>query len=240
MNAFNKNKLITEDYQSWIEYPTYRWVFNKLELALKLGYHAGPACTPISQAGYYIIRPIYNLYGMGIGAQKIWLDPEFDNNKLLEHHYCDPGTFWCEYLSGQHWSIDYLRIGDSWIPFCAIIGEHRSEELDLVRFSSWTKLPVPEFAYDLPDFLQKIEDVPYLNVESKGESIFEVHLRSGNHEMWDLEDGSVLEPIWSDDDSKEPQGRTFVSNTFDHAHLYNARGLLRVYRLGYYLRTSTT
>ena len=33
---------LDEDYQAWDAYPQHRWVFNKLEVALKLGYKAGP------------------------------------------------------------------------------------------------------------------------------------------------------------------------------------------------------
>ena len=39
--------LLDEDFQAWDAYPQHRWVFNKLEVALKLGYRAGPACVPL-------------------------------------------------------------------------------------------------------------------------------------------------------------------------------------------------
>ena len=66
---------IDEDYQAWDAYPESRWIFNKLELSLKLGYNAGPACVPVKEAGKYIVRPIYNLYGMGVGTSIKYLDP---------------------------------------------------------------------------------------------------------------------------------------------------------------------
>ena len=102
--------MIDEDYQAWELYPQYRWVFNKLEIALKLGYRAGPACTPLpSTLNHYkvIIRPIYNLYGMGIGAKVCTFIPEIDNDFIIHHGHIPPGYFWCEYFEGTHYSIDY-------------------------------------------------------------------------------------------------------------------------------------
>jgi hypothetical protein len=31
--------MIEEDYEAWEAYPQYRWVFNKLELSMRLGYY---------------------------------------------------------------------------------------------------------------------------------------------------------------------------------------------------------
>ena len=78
---------VIDDYHAWEAYPQYRWVFNKLELSLRLGYHAGPAGIPVKHTGWYIVRPIYNPYGMGIGAHKKWLDADWyddmSNHKQL-------------------------------------------------------------------------------------------------------------------------------------------------------------
>ena len=69
-------KRIDEDEQAWVAFPQHRWVFNKLEVALKLGYEAGPACVPVQHTGTYIVRPIYNLYGMSVGAKRVFLRKE--------------------------------------------------------------------------------------------------------------------------------------------------------------------
>ena len=87
---------IDEDYQAWIQYPQYRWLFNKLDVSLLLGYDAGPACVPITKPNKYIIRPIYNLYGMGIGAKVKSLDPRLHAEDMTHHKHVPPGNFWCE------------------------------------------------------------------------------------------------------------------------------------------------
>ena len=80
---------LDEDYQAWEEYPQHRWVFNKLEVALKLGYKAGPACVPLPKTSNTlfkaIIRPIYNLYGMGISAKVKTFRPMIDNEFIINH-----------------------------------------------------------------------------------------------------------------------------------------------------------
>ena len=85
--------MINEDYQAWIAYPEYRWIFNKLEIALKLGYQAGPACVPLPPVPYHfkaVVRPIYNLYGMGVGAKVHTFIPEIDNDFIVNHGCIPP------------------------------------------------------------------------------------------------------------------------------------------------------
>lgn len=224
------NPIPDEDYQVWEMYPQYRWIFNKLEIALKLGYKAGPACVPIKEKGYYIVRPIYNLYGMGIGAKKIWLDPNLHHDEMIAHMHCDPGTFWCQWLHGNHYSIDYIRENGKWKPFCAMIGQHESDE-NLIRFVSWKKVNPPIF--QLPSFVNEIDNVHYLNVESKDGKPFEFHLRSGNDALWDFNIGTTLIPVWSDE--KIDPSRQFVPNLHEDSFAYQAGGHLDVYRIGYYV-----
>ena len=58
--------MIDSDQDAWEAYPQHRWVFNKLEVALRQGFHAGPACSRVTFEGKkkVVIRPIYNLFGM--------------------------------------------------------------------------------------------------------------------------------------------------------------------------------
>ena len=101
--------MVDEDYHAWVEYPDHRWVFNKLEMALRFGYDAGPACVPITKSGRYIVRPIYNLYGMGIGATIKDLDLDLHADDMMHHKHVPPGYFWCEYLEGNHYSATYSK-----------------------------------------------------------------------------------------------------------------------------------
>jgi len=116
--------MIEEDFQCWQEYKTQRWVFNKLEVAMKLGYDCGPAGVPITKDGYYIVRPIYNLYGMGIGAKKKYLSLKDDSEDMIHHKHIPPGYFWCQWFSGKHHSVDFKKQNGRWVAFNEVVGYH--------------------------------------------------------------------------------------------------------------------
>ena len=105
-SSWHKEYKSEEDFQCWDAYPKYRWLFNKLEVSLKLGYDCGPAGVPITKAGNYIIRPIYNLYGMSVGVRKQWLRIE-DADDIQKHKFMPAGYYWCEWFEGNHYSVDY-------------------------------------------------------------------------------------------------------------------------------------
>lgn len=189
---------IDEDHQAWEAYPQHRWVFNKLDLALRMGYAAGPAGVPIPRDGKYIIKPIYNLYGMGLGAEVVeWTLA--DNKKIEDCEIISPGYMWCEYFEGPHYSVDYKRVHSEWQPFCAMKGTNT--EQNLVKFTEWERVEPPEL--ELPDFIKNLDGVEYINLEMKGTQIFEVHLRSGNNHIWSYPIGTKLIPVWNDKPSKE-------------------------------------
>lgn len=58
-----------DDCDSYLKYPHHRNWFNKLWLSEMLGYKCGPCGVEIPEDGTYVVRPIYNLSGMGIGAE---------------------------------------------------------------------------------------------------------------------------------------------------------------------------
>ena len=65
----------------------HKW-WNKLYLAETMGYQCGPGATEIPETKEYVIRPIYNLGGMGICT----------TIKVLEKgdiSSVPPGYFWC-------------------------------------------------------------------------------------------------------------------------------------------------
>ena len=41
------------------------WIYNKLFLSRVLGYNCGPIGVPVPKPDFYIIRPSFNLLGMG-------------------------------------------------------------------------------------------------------------------------------------------------------------------------------
>jgi len=181
-----------EDWDLWNRYPEHRWVFNKLQLSLDLGYQAGPCPTLPSIAGYYCIRPIYNLYGMGLGASKVWLDIE-DNSLVMSKQH--PGSFWCEWFEDPHYSIDY-EWNNGWQPIHATQGYNNSG--DLIHFSRWDRIDPPDI--ELPQILDKLKSTKVLNIEFKNSKIIEVHLRLGNlaGDWYGLDDAQSIIPVWED------------------------------------------
>ena len=196
---------VIEDYQAWEAYPNYRWVFNKLELSLKLGYHAGPAGIGVQRTGWYIIRPVYNPYGMGIGAHKKWLSVD-DQDAMANHMHVPPGYFWCEWFDGEHYSIDYKRENNSWVPINACQGFHKTED-NLTKFASWLIIEPPNIK--LPQWVHDIE-VKELNIEFKDDKITEIHLRSGNDICLVSEVGDEIYPVWEGDDYSDMKHLEFL------------------------------
>ena len=61
----------------------HKW-WNKLYLAETMGYQCGPGATEIPETKEYVIRPIYNLGGMGICTTiKILENDNFCDVKIL-------------------------------------------------------------------------------------------------------------------------------------------------------------
>lgn len=222
------NNNVHDDTDAWLAYPEHRWIFNKLEVALKLGYEAGPACVPVRRSDNYIIRPIYNLYGMGIGAHTQYL-LQSDGWDMMNHAHIPPGYFWCEMFEGDHLSIDFKRtkapIGSSfcWESFCTMIGE--TDKNCLTKFKSWVKIENKRVL--LPLFCNHLDGVDNLNIEMIGGNIIEIHLRTGNDVVWDMPVGTKLVPVWNGD-SEEIN----IKNE-DPDCVYDASGYLEHVRIGY-------
>ena len=217
--------MVEDDFQAWQIYPKHRWVFNKLELALRLGYDAGPACVPVTRSGKYVVRPIYNLYGMSIGAKVININI-MQSKSMEKHALIPPGYFWCEFFDGDQYSVDYKRTRQpkgsqfAWEEVDTARGER---DLDnLTKFKSWEKCENRNII--LPDFLNSIDGVPDLNVEWIGDKVVEVHLRTGNDIFG--KHNKVI-PIWEGDDI-EPDLRNA-----DTTVRYDASGYLDDVRIGY-------
>jgi len=226
---------VLEDYQVWYAYPQYRWTMNKLDLSLRLGYHAGPAGVAVQKSGWYIVRPIYNPYGMGIGAHKKWLDANEQFAEAMScHEHIPPGYFWCEWFEGEHYSIDYAKVNNKWQPINASQGFHYDDK-NLTKFHFWRIIEPPHI--NLPEWIHDI-DVEEFNIEFKGNKITEVHLRSGNDIAIDSNIGDEYYPIWKGDNVDHLKHLEFVPNLFDEDE-YDADGHLSNIRLGYYKKINT-
>jgi hypothetical protein len=92
----------TEDSDAWQWYPAYRWVYNKLAVALSQKLDAGPHGTVPPRFPVFS-KPIVNLHGMGIGSHVIHSQAEYD------HRYT-AGHFWMTLLEGRHVSSDIVVV----------------------------------------------------------------------------------------------------------------------------------
>jgi hypothetical protein len=100
--------MIISDVDAYLMYPRLRHWFNKLWLAESLDYSCGPAGIAPSKSGYYIVRPMMNLMGMSVGAEKKWISAGDDQQVPL-------GFFWCEWFTGTQITVDYEWLG-YWSP----------------------------------------------------------------------------------------------------------------------------
>ena len=182
---------ILDDYHAWQAYPHYRWIFNKLEVSLRLGYHAGPAGIPVQRTGYYIVRPCVNALGLGLGAKKVWLEK---NTMHLPYGY-----FWCEWFEGRHFSVDY-KWGNQ--MFCV---EGFKSDDTFTRWDKWTKV---DHVIMLPEEIANhLINEPALNVEYIGDKVIEVHLRSNEDFANNI---SEFIPVWEGQNKIPPQGLSLI------------------------------
>ena len=88
---------VEEEWNSIL--PQHLWIYNKLILIHCLGYTCGPTGLQVPKPGFYIIRPIMNLMGMGRYSRIEYIE------SCTEHLH--PAEFWCEVFEGDHISVDY-------------------------------------------------------------------------------------------------------------------------------------
>jgi hypothetical protein len=207
-----------EEWDIWDLYPQHRWTFNKLELALKLGYLAGPCPKPVPVTKEYVVRPIYNFSGMGIGSQIKVLEKDIVYDS-------QPSYFWCERFIGDHISVNYEWGGNSFKELHTSLAD--TDFSNLSRFKKWTLVPNREIT--LPTWINTLYDVKYLNIEFINNNPIEIHLRWGI----DFPDNSVeIIPVWSTTDKRIVQD--LLSNGYRYkADYMDAEKNLSDPRLGF-------
>lgn len=92
----------TEDSDAWLWNPQHRWVYDKLEVALRQGLEAAP--HGVAPQNYPVFsKPLYNLKGMGVGSRVLRSRADY------EAAY-QPGHMWMPLLEGDHVSSDVALI----------------------------------------------------------------------------------------------------------------------------------
>lgn len=208
-----------DDEHAYRMFPSHRRWFNKLWLAEQLGYDCAPSGIAPSKSGYYIVRPIMNLSGMGAGAKKKYIEAR-------DMSATPPGYFWCEWFEGLQYSVTYEWTG-FWKQVSCYLGER--DENNLYRFRRWTRIDDIEFEPE--PLFDEIggSNVSTLNIEFIGDRIIEVHLRDTPDPKYE-----ELIPIWEDSkilvDKYEKLGYTYIESHDD------ADGFLDIPRIGFMIK----
>lgn len=176
------------------------WVLDKLLLSRALGYKCGPIGIDVTRPGHYIVRPCVNALGLGLGAEKVWLENSTDHLPY--------GYFWCEWFEGRHFSIDYA-FGVQ--QFCV---EGFKSENTFIHWDRWIKI---EEQIELSEILLKhFQNEETLNVEYIGGKIIEVHLRQNE----DFSNGiSEFIPVWEGQDTTPPPGFSYKNYPDVHGRI---------------------
>lgn len=163
-----ENKLsFTTDEEAWRGcHEEDKWVFNKLEVARRFGMTCGLREEPIPEnINKVVVRPIYNLSGMGLGAA---IKDRWEGEATEEQ--CPLGFFWAEYLDGDIYSVDYMDSTEDYRYHIAVIGER-----DGLLFKSWRTCFIHfDTASNAIDLRERYKTV---NVEYINGLPIEIHLR---------------------------------------------------------------
>ena len=171
--------------------PEHIWVMDKLILSRKLGYSCGPTGMDVPKPDWYIVRPCINAMGLGLGAEKVWLEKDTEHLPL--------GYFWCEWFEGDHYSIDFLP---GWGTKVITVKGFKNPNT-FTKWDKWIKVEnkkehvIPRILY--PTILQ----YDTINLEFIGDKLIEVHFRR-NEDF----DGGITEfiPVWEGQDTNPPKG----------------------------------
>jgi len=190
-----KSKLQT-DFSVWptIE-PDHLWIFDKLIVARKAGHICGPRGMDVPKPGFYMVRPVVNFYGMGIGAKKIFIEKSTES--------IENGYFWCEYFEGEHLSIDYRGVN----PVLSVAGK-KDIENPYQKFIHWQKVG---HHIALPQMLVRICLLyEVINCEFIGGKLIEIHLR-GNADF--SHDNTEMIPVWRGESTSHPDGFRYIEDS---------------------------
>lgn len=173
-------------------HPSDLWVYNKLFLSRVLGYTCGPVGTTVPKPDFYIVRPSFNLLGMGRFARNEWLDNYTD--------HLHPAEFWCEIFQGEHLSVDFYHQKSNLV----VLGTKDVDD-PYYKWKKWEKI---EKNIEFPKILTSLKgNYAWINCEFIGDNLIEVHFRRNPDFRYN---NSVAIPVWEDEIY---QNMTFVENS---------------------------
>lgn len=171
------------------------WVYNKLFLSKILKYVCGPTGTIVPKSNYYIIRPSFNLNGMGRLARIEWIEKNTDN-----YH---PSEFWCEIFTGRHLSVDFYKKESKLV----ILGE-KDLNAPLYKWKKWSKI-YEEIQF--PSVLNSLKgNYDWINCEFIGDKLIEVHFRQNPNFKYG---NTIAIPVWSEDEKIEMNNFKYIEDS---------------------------
>ncbi len=153
------------DDAAWKNNPGYRWAFNKMNLCSIQGLRHGP--HGLEPESYPVFsKPIYNLWGMGMGCGILT-----DEKMMFENSM--PGHFWMDLLDGEHSSIDTVMVNGKLKWMAKSIGLAGEDQ----TFDYW-KVNI-ELDIEIPKSIMKHFSAytGLINFELIGNTVIEIHLR---------------------------------------------------------------
>ena len=172
-------------------HPSDLWVYNKLFLSRVLGYACGPIGTTVPKPDFYIVRPSFNLLGMGRFARKEWL------YKYTDHIH--PAEFWCEIFEGAHLSVDFKEKKSELV----VLGT-RDDDDPYYKWKKWEKI---DLDVQFPEILNDLKgDYEYINCEFIGGNLIEVHFRQNPDFRYN---NKVAIPVWN---NEKVEDMTFIED----------------------------
>ena len=207
-----------DDSEAWEAFPNKRKWFNKLWLSSKLGYDCGPCGVAPTKSAYYVVRPIYNISGMGAGARVQWIESN-------DYTRVEPGYFWCEYFNGSQYSVTYENRNSKWEPINSWKAFRNVKSLS--KFDAWVRT---DYSPELPSLFNDLFEIKRINVEFIEDKPIETHLRDSPDPNYD-----ILIPVWEDFEEKEidkliQMGYTYLESYDD------ADGFVKPARLGFLVK----
>jgi hypothetical protein len=159
----------TEDSDAWQWYPAYRFVYDKLRLALSQNLEAAPHGVPPPHYPVFS-KPIVNLKGMGVGSHVL-------NSQADYLSYYSPGHFWMTLLHGRHVSSDVAVVDGEPRWWRHATGKPAGEG----TFDYWIVHAEPDAGIEARCGQWVRKNLTgysgMLNLETIGETIIEAHLR---------------------------------------------------------------
>lgn len=169
------NYIEKNDLTAWRNNSDLNFVYNKMFICELQKIDHAP--MPIEPKSYpVVVKPIINLYGMGLNSKIINNKEEFYNNWLSNN-------FWSEYLVGDHLSWDFVIRKGKLIYSIVFQGFKFDDKERFGTFSYWELI---NHEMKIPDSINNLIKKYFknytgnLNIETIGNKIIEVHLRMGD------------------------------------------------------------